>query len=113
MRDAPVRRADPVDRALDVGGAAARTAGDDDGQLIALSAVEGGEPALDRARAGHLEAAAREVLGLTGGEGERAEQDGEPGKGDQPAVSPGEPVEAVHRRLHVCRIVATATGRGQ
>ena len=101
--DAVGAAADARDRGVDVGAGAAGAAREHDGELRALRAVEVGEAALDRRRAGarHLEAAARQVLGLACGERERGEQEHEPGRRHEPAVAPGEAVEPIHRRLHL------------
>ena len=53
-----------------------------------------------RPRARHLEAAARQVLGLPGGERERREQHDDPGAEHEPAAPLEEAREPVHRCLH-------------
>jgi hypothetical protein len=84
------------------GGVGARLAGKHDGEVLALSALE----ALDvgfhdlRLRAGHLEPAAREVLGLTRCEREGREDHHHPGGEDKPPAPLEKSRQPVHRGLH-------------
>jgi hypothetical protein len=55
----------------------------------------------DRARAGHLEAAGREVVGLARGERQRPEEENRPHREEHPATARDEPTQPIHRPLHV------------
>ncbi len=101
MLDALRGGADAVDGGLQLGGAAALALEHDPERFAALA----GEAVellvdLDGAGAGHLEAAAGQVLRLLGRERHRHEQQREPEAGDELAPGPHEHRQTVHRGLH-------------
>ena len=94
--------ADPRDRGAELRRRRAGLRHQHRGELRARHAREAGQRFVDRGRrrAGDPEAAAREVLGLAGGERERGEQDHRPADQDEPPAAAEEAVEAEHRGLH-------------
>ena len=94
--------ADPRDRGAELRRRRAGLRHQHRGELRARHAREAGQRLVDggRRRAGDAEAAAREVLGLAGGERERGEQDHRPSDQDEPPAAAEEAVEAEHRGLH-------------
>ena len=63
-----------------------------------------------RLRAGDIEAATAEVIGLAHGERDRGEHDERPRSEDQPAATADQSVKAKHEGLHVGLLSNTAVG---
>jgi hypothetical protein len=93
---------DPVHLRANGGGARSLAAREHNREVVPLRALETHDVLAHdlRLRAGHLEPAAREVLGLPRRERQGGEQKEKPGNEDEPATPLEKPCKSVHRPLH-------------